>query len=235
MERNINKFLTISRNKKGKVNITHDLENEANIYKLLYNLGFRKGTLNNKKILFQKVQDDLIPVSIDDIRASFHDLLENFEFENVPDDVNYIDILDYNLVKQPVKQNKLFNHYLSVELTESDAHILRIKTDFKYKHRNEINSLLEKLEEWNFTKSIDEKSSICTNDPLYYKKIGPEKFIIFSHYNSESKNNTDGFDCWIAVFKSEKQIGATLPSELYDIKLSFNLERDFELIKDYVV
>ena len=234
MEKDINNFLTISRTKNGKVKISHNTENEANIYKMLFKLGFRKTTLNNKKLLFKKTNDDLIPISIHDIRNAFYDLLKNFEFVNVPDDVNYTDILNWNLEKQPIKQNGLFNHYLSVELNESEIHILRMKTDVNYKHRNEINSILDKLNEWNFSKSIDKKSSICINAPLYYKKIDNNKFLVFSHYNAESKKSIDGFDCWLANFKNEKQIGVSSPRELKDIRLSFNLERDYELIKDYV-
>jgi hypothetical protein len=234
MEKDINKYLTIIRNKDGKAKITHNLENEANIYKLLYNLGFRKTNFNNKRLYFQRVKDDLVPVSIHDIRTTFYQLLKDFEFENVPNDVNYNDILNWNLDKQPIKQNGLFNHYLETELNENETHILKLKKDVDYKHRNEINAILNKLEEWNFRKSIDKKSAICTNAPLYYKKIEANKFLIFSHYNSENKKNIDGFDCWLANYRNEKQIGKTVPSELEDVRLSFNLERDFELIKEYV-
>ena len=234
MEKDINNFLTFSRFKNGKVKILHDKQNETNIYKLLFSLGFRKSILNNKKILFKKTNDDLIPVSIHDIQNAFYELLKNYEFVNLPDDVNYVDILNWNLDKQPIKQNNLFNHYLSVELNEKEMHILRLKTDVNYKHRNEINSILDKLNELNFSKSIDRKSSICKNAPLYYKKIDCNKFLIFSHFNAESKKNIDGFDCWFANFKNETQIGTASPSELKDIRLSFNLERDYELIKDYV-
>ncbi len=170
MKEDINKFLTISRYKNGRVKISHDVDNEANIYKLLFKLGFRKATLNNRKILFQKTNDDLIPVKFDDIRVAFCKLLKNFEFENVPDYVNYVDILNWYYVKNPIKQNRLFNEYLSVELSKSEIHTLKLKTNVVYKHRNKINSILDKLNEWNFSKTIDKKATICINTTLYYKK-----------------------------------------------------------------
>ena len=86
---------------------------------------------------------------------------------------------------------------------------------------------------WNFTKTIDEKSTICSGNPLYYKNIGKEEFLIFSHYNHDKVSNS-GFDLWKATFSSEKSIGKKKPKKLDDISLSFNLEKDFKLIKEYV-
>ena len=235
MEKDINKYISINRNKSGKTKITHDLENEANIYKLLHSIGFRKTTLNNKKLYFQIVDNDLIPVSIHDMRTKFYQMLKNFEFDNVPEDVSYIDILNWNLTKQPIKQNGLFYHYLETELNEDEIHILKMKKDINYKHRYEIDSVLNKLEELQFEKSIDKTSAILTNGTLYYKCIGSNKFLIFSHYNAKSKKNDDGFDCWLANYKNDKQIGKSIPSELKNLRMSFKLDRDFELIEKYVV
>lgn len=234
MGTDIKKYISIKRNKNGKVKITHDLENEANIYKLLHSLGFRKTNMNNKRFYFQKVDNDLVPVSIHDMRTKFYQMLKGFDFINVPDDVNYIDILNWNLEKQPIKPNGLFNNYLETELNENELHILKMKTDINYKHRDAISTILNKFKAWNLKKSIDKKSAICTNAPLYFKKINSSDFLIFSHYNSESRKNIDGFDCWIANYSTEKQVGKTIPSDLKSLSLCFNLERDFELIEKYV-
>ncbi len=59
------------------------------------------------------------------------------------------------------------------------------------------------------------------------------KYLVFTHYNSKS-NTRDGFDCWIATFANTAHIGNKKPLTLQTVSLSFNLERDFELIKNYV-
>lgn len=66
------------------------------------------------------------------------------------------------------------------------------------------------------------------------KKIDNNKFLIFSHYNADKKEDFDGFDCWLAHFENEKQIVVVRPRALQDIVLNFNLERDYKLIKNYV-
>jgi hypothetical protein len=68
---------------------------------------------------------------------------------------------------------------------------------------------------------------------LYYKKISANKYLIFSYFNPNSKKNEDGFDCWIANFKNEKQIGVTLSNELNEIDFSCNSKKVRELIKIY--
>ncbi|MEI6750534.1 MAG: hypothetical protein WCM93_15360, partial [Bacteroidota bacterium] len=77
-------------------------------------------------------------------------------------------------------------------------------------------------------------SSITNNAPLYYKKLDGNKYLVFTHYNSKTNTN-DGFDCWIATFAKKGHIGNKKPLALQTVSLSFNLERDFDLIKNYVI
>lgn len=234
MEKNINHFITVIRQKNGRVKITHDVNNERNIYQLLHKLGYRKTKLDNKRIYFKETESDLTPVSIQEIRRAFYDLLKKHEFENVPDDVDYTSILNWFLEKKPIKENVLLNHYLEVELNDYETHILKIKADVDYKHKNEIKNVLSKFKDWGLRKTTDKNSKICNNAPLYYKNIGENKYLIFSHYNSDSKKNIDGFDCWIATYNNEKQIGKTKPIDIQDVSLRFNLTNDIELIRRFI-
>ncbi len=234
IEMYLNNFIKVNKLKNGKLKITHDQENERNILKFIYGLGYRRTKLGSKNIYFRKVENDLLPVSINDIRREFYELLKEFRFCDIPEDIVYTDVLNWYLDKRPLKENKLLKEYLGAELTEKETHNLRIKTDVSYKHEVEISLTLSKFREWNLKKVIDTKSSICTNAPLYYKNIDVNKYLIFSHFNAESKNNIDGFDCWIASFKNENQIGKNKPTQIEDICLSFNLSDDLKLINDYI-
>jgi hypothetical protein len=233
MTKDINDFITFDRLKNGRVKITHDINNEGNIYKHLHELGYRKAKLDNKRVYFRREGTELTPLSIREIKVAFRDYLRNFDFTNIPDDIEYFSILNWYYERQPIKENGLLDHYLEDELNESEVHYLRLKTNVGYKHKKEIENLLSKFEEWSFSKTIDNIGSICLNAPLYYKKIGDKKYLVFSHYNSEHKTN-NGFDCWIATFVNEKQIGKKKPSDIETIRFSFQLDRDFGLISDYV-
>jgi len=234
MTKDINNFITIVRQKNGRVKITHDIQNEANIYKLLHELGYCKSKLDNKRIYFRRDKANVIPLHLWDIKNAFLVMLKNLEFINIPDDIEYEDILNWYYRQDPIKDNGLFNHYLSDNLTEPEIHSFRLQTDCIYKHKFEIQQMLLKLEEWKFDKTVDISSSICKNAPLYYKKIETNKFLIFSYFNSKVNTN-DGFDCWVATFSNVKHIGIKEPLKLQDIRLSFQLDRDFQLIKDYLI
>jgi hypothetical protein len=110
---------------------------------------------------------------------------------------------------------------------------LRMLTNFSYKHDFDKSKLLSKFNEWKFSKTIDNIGSYSKKALLYYKLIESKKYLVFNHYNSERKD-LDCFDSWIATYSDEKQIGNKKPLSLQDLRLGFNLDRDFELIKQYV-
>jgi hypothetical protein len=233
MKRDINDFLTLVRSKNGRVKIDHNGQNQANIYKILVDLGFRKSKLENKRIYYRSEGDKLIPSSFTNIVDAFFEQLRESEFINIPDDVRFADIVNHFYEKSPIKENALFTHFFAENLTEVEALNYKLLTDHTFKHKFEVQQLLSKLEEWKFDKTIDIASSITNNAPLYYKKVDGNKYLVFTHYNSKS-NTRDGFDCWIATFTKTGHLGNKKPLTLHQVSLSFNLERDFELIKDYI-
>jgi len=76
METDINNFVCLVRQKNGQVKIKHDANNESNIYKLLHDFGFRKSTLDNKKLYYRRQDSKLIFVRLSDIKWAFYDFLK---------------------------------------------------------------------------------------------------------------------------------------------------------------
>jgi hypothetical protein len=229
----INKILTIVRQKNGVVKIKHDLANEANICKLLQEFGFRKSKLDNRRIYFRRQYETITLINKWEIIDTFVDFLKKDDFENVPQDVSKENILNWFYQSNPIKENGLFDHYLVDTLNEKEIHDLRMLTNFSYKHDFDNSKLLSKFNEWNFSKTIDTAGSYCKESPLYYKLIENKKYLVFNHFNANRKD-LDGFDSWIATYSDEKQIGNKRPLSVQDVRLGFNLDRDFELIKQYV-
>ncbi|MDL2330651.1 hypothetical protein LJC62_01380 [Odoribacter sp. OttesenSCG-928-A06] len=237
MTTDINDYIRIVRQKNGQIRIKHDVTNEGNIYKLLREFGFCQFKLDNRTIYYRRQNDELTKVDFNDIKRAFYDFLKEGNY-TCPKDVSRVDILNWYLEKLPLKKNGLLKHYLEDTLSEQEIHSLRLQIDFDYKHNFEIQQILSKLDEWNFKKTIDTKSSIATNAPLYYKQVDSDKYLIFSHWNADryidkkKKHYRDGFDCWLAKFKNEKDIGKKkiADEDLQDIRLGFYLNRDLPLL-----
>lgn len=234
MKPDINNFIDIIRQKNGRLKIKHNITNEGNIYKLLRDFGFRKSKLDNDRIYFQRLDDNVKAVCLSDIKDAFRRFLEDGDFINLPSDVSNQDILQWYYSTLPIKENGLFDHYLEDTLTESEIHNLRLQTDPAYKHRCEISQLLSKLDELNFSKTIDYISSYKSNNPtLYYKRVSDTEFIVFIHWNANTIY-ADEFDCWLSIYSNEKHIGYEKPLDLKIIRLGFRLDRDFALISQYL-
>lgn len=234
MTKDINNFVTIVRQKNGKIKIRHDIKNEGNIYKLLRDFGFRKSKLDYKRIYYQRHDNDVKIINPIKIKHAFLDFLKRADYTNLPNDVSHHDILEWYYSKAPIKENGLYNQYLEETLSEQEIHSLRLQTNHNYKHKFHINQLLNKFDELHFSKTVDNINSYSSkNPPLYYKGIGNRKYIVFNHWNYMSEY-TDGFDCWLAIYANENQIGKEKPLELQEIILGFQLERDLPLIEQYL-
>lgn len=225
----INDYFTIKFLKNGKCKIFQSDDNKFNIYVLLHESGFRKTTLNNKRIYYRILDKKITPVNFVNMRIFLKNILLNREFANVLENIVCNSIIDFYIQNQ-IKQSIQLDRYLLDYLNEEEAHSLRMHNDVNYKHSFEIQSMLEHFEEYGYKKIIDSGSSFCSNSPLYYKNIEKNEFLIFCHYNSNSKINNDGFDCYTATYQHAKHIGNMKPVSYKQIKLSFVLERDFNLI-----
>lgn len=107
-------------------------------------------------------------------------------------------------------------------------------TSVKVRKKMELNEQLDKFNSWNFKKSVDVIGTYCKGDDLYFKKIENNKYLVFNHYNAK-KIMVSGFDCWISTYSNESQIGNEEPINNKGVQLSFHLNRDFDLIKNYVI
>jgi hypothetical protein len=234
MTKDINDFITIVRNKSGKVILTIEIVNKINTYQLLRELGYRKSKLDSKRIYFRRDTESVLYVSLDDIKDAFREFLVNGEFSNMPDDIKKDDVSNCYIQQEPIKENRLFDKILDDILTETEVHEYRLQlVDQTYRHQFEAKQLLLKFDEWGLKKTIDTIGAICKDNILYYKKINNNKYLIFNHFNSKDNTN-DGFDCKILTYDNESHVGSKLPSSKELIKESFQLDRDFQLIAEYI-
>ena len=233
MTKSLNDFIQVKRQKNGRVKITHNISNKHNIYRFLKELGFCISRINKKRIYYQRIGDKIRIVSIFDIEDTFKSFIETTDFIDMPSDISRDEILDWFYEKQPIKQNDLLLYYLLDSLTSEEEHELRLKTDIEYKKKFEITQLQEMFKTWKFNKTVDKIGAFCSGNDLYYKHIGDNKYLVFNHYNPNMLMQS-GFDSWIATFTSEKNIGNKRPINIKQIKLSFHLDKDYKLIKNFV-
>jgi len=123
---------------------------------------------------------------------------------------------------------------LKETLSEQEIHDLRLQSNPRYRWKFFTQQLIAKFDEWNFSKTVDYINSYSGNNPpLYYRRISETKFIVFNHWNFNSKYR-DGFDCWLAIYKNEKEIGKKQPHNLQQIILDFRFDRHLPLIEQYL-
>jgi hypothetical protein len=109
-----------------------------------------------------------------------------------------------------------------------------MQTDAPYRHRYQIDQVLVMLTEKEFKQTIDEKGTVSQGLVLYYRHLDNGRYLLFSHHNAEDKNLVDGFDCRLASFQNERQIGQIKTQSMKDIRLSFKLASDYALIAPYL-
>ena len=104
-----------------------------------------------------------------------------------------------------------------------------------HQHSLETQSLLAKLAEWGFSKSTDTIGSFCKGNPLYYKCINEKEYLIFNHWGLKYKHQAEGFDCHLATFENEKQIGNKQPLSAKILRQGFEVKEDYMMIKGYLI
>jgi hypothetical protein len=160
MTTDINNFVTLSTFKNGRVKILQTVSNEANIYKLLCNLGYRKTKLNNKNIYLKREGASLLPIHRSEIKQAFFKFLDlDADYSKTLDGTNRGEIINWFYQKNRIKVNGLYDHYLEDNLTGEETHRLLMLTNQAYKHNFDIKQLLSKFEEWHFSKTIDKINS----------------------------------------------------------------------------
>lgn len=230
MEYDINNYLKISYKKDGRIVLVYDVAKEANIYSQLKEMGYCYSTINGKKTYYRRFEGEVSSTKMLSIKHAFRDFLENTDFKNRPATLKHEDIMQWFYAKNPVRENGLLKFILQDELSKDEEHQIKFQTDTSYKHNFEINQVLCFLEEFNFKKKANQ-DTITHNSDLYYKNIGDNEFIIFTHF-CIGKTFYSGFDTWRAKYINERQIGKIEPETLDTIRLSFNLKRDYPLVQN---
>ncbi len=233
MTRDFNDFFTVSRFKNGNFKVSETMKNETNKYELLHSLGFRKTRVNKKNVFYVRIQQDIIPITTQTLNAKVIQLLLSIEYVNIPFGFGLDSLKDWFFKNPPIKQNKVCNNFLSEELSVLEELKFQEKNVTILKPNFDTEFLLLKFNEWQFVKTTDVANSICFEQPLYYKKIKQNQFLLFVHYHYPNNKN-DNFECWKATYNNENEIGINSPKTLEEVSFNFSLYKDFPLIQKYV-
>lgn len=228
MRKDISKFVRIIQQKNGIVRLNFEKSNELEIYKFLKENGFGKSKVGKKIIYYQKQRDKIKVVQKDDISYFFYEYLRDGNYK-IPNTLRKEEILDAYLKHLPIKENKLYNFILKEELSDNDSHKLLIQSDTTYGHKFESSRLISKINEWGFRKIQSGKKP---SDPLYFKSISKDTYIVFRHYNS-LKPHDDGFDCTIGRYLSEKHIENEHTIETIKFIKTFRLNEDLKILQEW--
>lgn len=90
--------------------------------------------------------------------------------------------------------------------------------------------MLAELKRYGFSETVDSINEYSIEADLYYRSIGGKRYLVFNHYNKKRKADLQGFDCWISTYNSENEIGKKKAIQIEDVRLSFQVERDWHLI-----
>ncbi|RZL39704.1 MAG: hypothetical protein EOP00_27600 [Pedobacter sp.] len=108
------------------------------------------------------------------------------------------------------------------------------KVSYDDERRLRINGTLEELSRRKFKKVIDECRSFAQDDPIYYKYLKGNQYLIINHYCHKYAIKFQGFDCFIAQFKSENEIGKKKPIDTLTLMLSFYFDRDGVMVDSLI-
>lgn len=230
MEWDISSIVSFTHLKNGRVKIKFD---DGNLFVWLRELGYRKAKINNRLQHYKRDGNELRHLHKSEIRAVFSEMLKKFAFTNIPDTVQYLDIINAYYEQRPIRENGLYDHYLADIVTADEAHNYMLKTDEGYKHKFEAQSLVSQLEEWGFVKSVDYIGSYHKGDTLYYKQIEKEKYLVFHHLSYNGKDSGI-FDCTLSIYANAKYVGNKKPPSDIVIMCGFKLQRDWHLIEQYL-
>lgn len=101
--KNINDLIKIKRSKSGQLKIYQNINNQANVYKYLFELGFRFTKVKNKRFYFQREKSKLVPIYFQDIKDGFINALTEFNFSNIPDSLNKVEVINWFYHRKQIK------------------------------------------------------------------------------------------------------------------------------------
>jgi hypothetical protein len=122
--KNINDLITIKRTTSGQFKFSQNISNQANVYKYLYELGFRFTKIKNKRFYYRRDQFKLVPIYFQDIKDAFKNALDEFNFSNIPNGLSKEDVVNWFYHRRPIKNGGFFEAYLSEDLSDFELNQL---------------------------------------------------------------------------------------------------------------
>jgi hypothetical protein len=206
---------------------------QLGIYSLVKNtLDFRFAVIN-KKGYFLKFEDGIYKKTyFESVKRSFTDYIRsNFNDLEINGEISFSDFIEEYYKKIPVKKGSFITEYLSedFELTASAKHLILLEIDAKYSNQHRNNEMIGFLKENNFVETADKMGLSKKDVPLYYKRVGYDKFLIFTIPYQIKKTNQWTFDFLKVKAKSEFEFLKRRNSNSRNIQLGFDLIRDHEM------
>lgn len=233
MEIDINDFVTFKMLKNGDCKINHDANNQANMAKYLRKVGYGITRVNSKTMFFKRENSDIFPVYFDDIKRAFYEVIRNYEYINLPENVSCIDVSNWYLTKHPIKKNEIFKHYLKDNLTEEETHLFLLKASDSYNEEFKIQKLLSKLSKLGFNEIVNHKNSFFVKGSIHYKNVNKNQYLLFLQYiNNNSKRLH--FECYLTEYNNEKDIAFKSPNKHKEISCCFDIEKEYSEIAQYL-
>lgn len=117
--------MTIERSKKsGQFNINQNTNNQANVYRYLFEIGFRFTKIKNKRFYYRRDQFKLIPSDFQDIKNGFKNALDEFNFSNIPDGLTKEEVINWFYHRRPIKNGGFFESILYENLSDFEINQL---------------------------------------------------------------------------------------------------------------
>ena len=102
------------------------------------------------------------------------------------------------------------------------------------KDKEIISDFISTLELHGFHKTVDAIGDYSPNADLYYRLVDKNRYLVFNHYAKKSRAEFQGFDCWVSTYNSEHEIGTEKAQHVEQVQLSFQIERDWHFIEQYL-
>lgn len=122
----------------------------------------------------------------------------------------------------------------NIELCDNDRRCLLKQIDPN--HANDIiyEEFKCKIQEWGFNYVDGKLESGSQYRGLHYKRIADNVYLVFSIATYYPKMHNYALDLWECYYHNEKEIGKKNPVSIVRRALSFEIDRDYHLIKEYV-
>jgi len=227
-------LVTLKQERGGFFRVSFPKEKRPVIFRLLKEAGFAFVRLNKRSLFIRRKLNDISHVGLYDLVHYFKDHLQTLDYNALPGETGYHDVLDAFYRTHPIKESNQVKTALASELSETERHSLLLKIDYGYVKAQRIQETLEHFEESAFKLTEDKIGTYHAGDQrLYYKAIGNRRYLVFNDID-RPEYHLRMFDCWVSTFAKESDIGKKKPITIEPIIVDFRWERDFELIRAYV-